>query len=180
MQSGASKLRLVESKHVNEEGWLDLGKLEEIKVDRDLHTERHQLRPYDVLVTARASTIKVALVPPRVSRIVAGATLLVVRPYDPASGIGHYLWYFLTSSFGSAELETKVRTHRTMKSLLARDLASIRLPVPALPEEFDRVKRLVEASEEAFATAKKVTCLRRMRIRDSVIGEIVARDGHQS
>ena len=42
--------------------------------------------PYDVLVTARSQAVKVALVPPAVSRTAAGVTLLVLRPIRPESG----------------------------------------------------------------------------------------------
>ena len=59
--------------------------------------ERHLLRPFDLLVTARTGSVQVALVPPEVSRTVAGITLLVVRAKQPESGMGHWLWYCLTS-----------------------------------------------------------------------------------
>ena len=175
---GNWKLSIVESSDIREDGWLELEGLEEsISVARSIHTERHQLRPYDVLVTARASEIKVALVPPSVSDTVAGSTLLLVRPYDPGSGMGHYLWYFLTSSYGNQRLAGKVRTHRTMKSLSAGDVSSILLPGPASVEGLDRIKRLVEASEEAFEMARKAADLRRKTLRDSVIREVTAKDG---
>ena len=178
-RSGDWELRLVESGDVRAEGWLDLEELREIRVARGRSTERHLLRPFDVLVTGRAGSTRVALVPPSVARTVAGATLLVVRPGDPGSGMGHYLWYFLTSSYGRVALEQRVMTNVTIRSLSARDLGEIRLPTPTR-RELDIVASLVEASEEAFSMAMEVASLRRATLRDSVIGEIAAKDVQQA
>ena len=81
-RSGEWMLRLVESGDVNENGWLTLDGLREVGVVQGVRTERHLLRPYDVLVTARSGSVHAALVPPEVYRTVAGVTLLVVRPSD--------------------------------------------------------------------------------------------------
>ena len=64
-----------------------------------------------------------------------------------------------------------------MKSLSAGDVSSILLPGPASVEGLDRIKRLVEASEEAFEMARKAADLRRKTLRDSVIREVTAKDG---
>ena len=93
--------------------------------------------------------------------------------------MGHYLWYFLTSSYGRAALEQRVMTNVTIRSLSARDLGEIRLPTPT-PRELDIVASLVEASEEAFTMAMEVARLRRATLRDSVIGEIAAKDVQQA
>ena len=97
-RSGEWMLRLVESGDVSEDGWLNLEGLREVGVLQRVRTERHLLRPYDVLVTARSGSIHSVLVPSEVSRTVAGVTLLVVRPKQPELGMGHWLWYFLTST----------------------------------------------------------------------------------
>lgn len=53
---------------------------EGVALDRNVRTERHLLQADDVLVTARSTVFKVALVPPSVTRTVADSSLLVVRP----------------------------------------------------------------------------------------------------
>ena len=168
-------LRVVDSEDVKYgETWLALKEGEdarEVAVVRSRRTERHLLRPFDVVIAARASTIRIALVPPSVCETAAGASLMVVRPDDPGSGMGHYLWYFLTSSRGTAQLNEKVRTHRTVRSLSARDIESIRIPLPT-PRQLDLVASIVEASGEEFAMARMVEELRRRDLRDSVINEI--------
>jgi hypothetical protein len=67
-------LRIVESGDVRDDGWLDLDDLNELGLVHGVRTERHLLRPFDLLVTARTASIQVALVPPEVSRTVAGVT----------------------------------------------------------------------------------------------------------
>ncbi len=164
-------LRLVESSDVHEDGWLGLDGLREVGVVQRVRTERHLLRPFDVLVTARSGSVQVALVPPEVSRTVAGVTLLVVRPREPESGMGHWLWYFLTSAHGRAQLAKRMTVSATLKSLSARNLGELQVPVPS-PRELDTVARLVEASEAAYGATVEAARLRRETLRDSIIHRI--------
>ena len=168
---GQWMLRIVESSDVRDDGWLDLDDLQEVGVVQGARTERHLLRPFDLLVTARTGSVQIALVPPEVSRTVAGVTLLVVRPRHPESGMGHWLWYFLASTYGRAELAKRMTVSATLKSLSARSLGEIQVPVPS-PRELDMVVRLVEASEAAYTSAVEAARLRREALRDSVIHEI--------
>ena len=170
-RSGEWMLRLVESGDVSEDGWLNLEGLREVGVLQSVRTERHLLRPYDVLVTARSGSIHSVLVPPEVSRIVAGVTLLVVRPKQPELGMGHWLWYFLASTHGRAQIEKRVTVSSTVTSLSASSLGEIEIPVPS-PRELSIVARLVEASEESYNSAVEAARIRRETIRDSVIQQI--------
>ena len=172
-RSGEWYVRFVESGDISEDGWLSLEELREVGVVWSHRSERHLLRPFDVLVTARAGAVQAALVPPQVSRTVAGVTLLVVRPEDPAIGMGHWLWYFLTSTFGRAEMTKRLVVSATMKSLSAKSLGEIEIPVPP-PSDLERVARLVEASEEAFASAVRAANLRRETLRDGIVESLVS------
>ena len=129
------------------------------------------LRPFDVLVTARSGSVQVALVPPGVSRTVAGITLLVTRPKKPESGMGHWLWYFLTSASGREQLARRVTVTATLRSLSAKSLGEIEVPVPSA-RELDVVARLVEASEAAYAESVKAARLRRETLRNAVVHEM--------
>ena len=164
-------LRIVESGDIKEDGWLEQDGLRQVGVARNVRTERHLLRPFDVLVTARAGKLQVALVPPGVSRTVAGITLLVARPHSPESGMGHWLWYFLTSSQGRAQLARRLVVSATVTTLSARSLGEVEIPLPS-GRELDAVARLVEVSEEAYSSAVEAARLRREALRDSVIHEI--------
>ena len=168
---GEWMLRIVESSDLRDDGWLDLNGLREVGVVRGVRTERHLLRPFDVLVTARSGSVQVSLVPPDVSRTVAGITLLVVRVNEPEFGMGHWLWYFLSSAYGGGQLAKRMTLTATLKSLSARSLGEIEIPVPTA-HELDAVARLVEASESAYAEAVDAARLRREALRDAVIQDI--------
>ena len=170
---GEWSLRLVESGNIRDICWVYLDGLREIEVAQNMSTERHLLRPYDVLVSARAGYVQAALVPPDVSRTVASVTLLVVRPHEPESGLGHFLWYFLSSTLGRAQLNKQLTVSSTVTSLSARNLREVELTVPA-PPELDQIARLVEASEEAYALTVEAARLRRDALRDSIISGIEA------
>ena len=165
-------LRMVESSDLPEGGgWLDLSGLREIEVDHNVRTERHLLQPFDVLVAARAELPRAALVPPGVSRTVAGVTLLVVRPKHPDSGLGHWLWWFLSSTHGRAQLARRLTVSSTITSLSANSLREIEVPVPSA-RELHQAAELVEASEAAYEAAVEAARLRREALRDSLIHEI--------
>ena len=164
-------LRIVESSHLRDDGWLDLNGLREVGVVQGVRTERYLLRPFDVLVTARSGSVQIALVPPGVSRTVAGITLLVVRPKEPESGMGHWLWYFLASAHGRVQLARRTTVTATLKSLSARNLGEIEVPLLP-PRKLDMVASIVEASEAAYTESVKAARLRRETLRDAVIHEI--------
>ena len=167
-RSGDWTLRIVESGDIREDGWLELDDLQEIEVVRSVRTERHLLRPFDVLVTARAGSTQAVLVPPDVSRTVAGVTLLVVRPKAPEFSMGHWLWYFLTSTHGRAEIAKRMTVSATVTSLSASSLGEIEVPVPS-QYELTMLVRLVEASEDAYTAAVEAARLRRESLRDSIV-----------
>ncbi len=173
-QRGNWTLRIVQSSDLDDDGWLHLDGLQEVGVVQGVRTERHLLRPYDVLVTARSGTIHVALVPPDVCRTVAGITLLVVRPKRPESGMGHWLWYFLTSSNGQAQLAKRMNVTSTITSLSARNLGEVQIPVPS-DRKLDGIARLVEASEAAYTSSVEAARLRRESLRNSIIQHIGSR-----
>ena len=176
--TGQWSLRLVESGDIQFDDWLNPEGLREIEVPQNRRMERHLLRPFDVLITARTGSVQAALAPPEVSRTVAGVTLLVVRAREPESGLGHYLWYFLTSTFGRSQLVKRLTVNRTITTLSASAVAEVEVPVPS-PRQLDRVVRLVEASEEAYASAVEAAVIRRETVRDSVIGKFIAQGTDQ-
>ena len=174
-REGDWALRIVESGDVHDDGWLRLDGLREVGVVRGVRTERHLLRPFDVLVTARSGSVQAALVPPDVSRTVAGVTLLVVRPRRPETGMGHWLWYFLTSAHGRAQIAQRITVSATVTSLSARSLGEVEIPMPS-ERNLDAVARLVEVSESAYESAVEAARLRREILRDALIAEL----GHEA
>ena len=166
-RTGGWVLKVAEAADVNG-GWLELNSLREMGFVQTLHTERHLLRPFDVLVTARSGRIQVALVPPDVSRTVAGITLLVVHPNRPESGMGHWLLYFLTSAHGQAELAKRITVNSTSFSLSATSLSEVEVPVPA-PQRLELMAKLVETTEAVYSSEMRVAQLRRQALRDAIV-----------
>ena len=173
-QAGGWMLRMIESKDVMDDR-IEFDNLREVGVVQNARTERHLLRPFDVLVTARAGAIQSALVPAAVSRTVAGVTLLVVRPRLPDAGMGQFIWFYLTSVFGREQLARRTRPGAAAASLSARDLGEISVPVPAA-RTLERVARLVEWSEKAYTAAVDAARLRRETLRDALVREICHSD----
>ncbi len=171
-RSGDWELQLAESADIADDR-LDLDRLRTISIEQNLRTEKHLLRPYDVLVTARAQSIKVALVPPAVSRTAAGATLLVIRPHRPESGVGHWLWYFLTSRGGRSAVARRVRLGVTIPSLPASSLADVAVPMPS-DDDLHRLAELIDTSELAYRAGLHAARVRREQLRDSLVGAVCA------
>ena len=171
VRPGDWSLLQVEGSDIGDACWLNLNGLREIEVDQSVRTGRHLLRPYDVLVTARNNNVRAAIVPPGVSRTVASVTVLVARPHEPESGMGHFLWYFLSSAFGQAQLNQRLTVSPTVTSLSATNLKEVQLTVPSL-QTLDKIARLVEVSEEVHAKTLEAAHLRRAVVRDAIIGRI--------
>lgn len=169
-------LRVVESSDVVDDR-VSLQGLREIEVLRDGRSEAHLLRPFDILVTARSQAVKVALVPPEVSRIVASSTLLVVRTPDPGSGLAHYLWYYLTSTRGRAEMASRL-TATALPTLSAKALGDVPAAIPPLAE-LRRLVDVIEASEAAHEAALDATRIRHGVLRDTIIAAIAAQAGER-
>lgn len=165
---------MIESKDVMDDR-IEFDNLREVGVVQNARTERHLLRPFDVLVTARAGATQSALVPAAVSRTVAGITLLVVRPRRPETGMGQFIWFYLTSVFGREQLARRTRPGAANASLSARDLGEVTIPVPPA-RTLERVARLVESSEKAYAAAVDAARLRRDTLRDALVREICHSD----
>lgn len=142
---------------------------EPMAIDQNVKTEKHLLRPGDLLITARSSAFKAALVPPSVERTVADASLNVLRAGDPA--LTAFLWWYMTDP------EVRKRMHglmsgATVLSLPAGLLADQEVPVPQ-PHELYRIAELVDASERAYAAAIGAARLRRSLARDLVMGRLL-------
>ena len=174
-RQGDWKLRLVEGHDLGESSWPDLENLREISIVHRRSTEKHLLRPHDVLVSARSEHVKAAIVPPGVSRTAASVTLLVVQPSEPRAERAAYIWYFLTSAQGQAQLKSLLAVSRNLHSLSARNLGRVELPVPE-GGKLAGLARLAEASEEAHAASMTAARLRRETLRDAVIREVMERD----
>ena len=171
VRPGEWELRMVESSDLGDNCWVDLDDLKEFQVDLSERTERHLLRPFDVLVTARTGYVQAGLVPRAVTRTVASVMLLVVRPHNGDRAMGLYIWYFLTSAWGQAQMKRRLTVSPTITSLSASNLGEVELPIPS-PRQMDQIADLIEASNDAYKWTVETARLRQDEIRDSIIGEM--------
>ena len=171
-RAGDWEISLVESRNIRT-GWLDLDDLRRVAVVRNAWSERHLLRPYDVLVTARAESAQVALVPARVSRTAAAGTALVVRAPDPGSGLSHWLWLYLSSTPGRARIAGRRNAGAAAPLLSAANLGALEVPVPPAPI-LRTIPAFVEASETAYQAGVRAAALRRGALADAFVAALEA------
>ena len=166
-RSGDWAVRVVDSANIQDDLLL-IDDLRTVAIQQNIKTEKHLLAPNDVLLTARSTTIKSALVPPPVTRTVAGATLLVVRPMEPESGLGHFLWYYFTSVYGRAQLGARLNTSSTIASLSAQSIEEIVVPLPDF-RRLHQLANLIEESRRAYVASLEAARQRRDAVRDHII-----------
>lgn len=142
------------------------GPFELIRIPHNSLTEKHLLEPYDVLVTGKSTSAKAAYVLPSIARAVANSTLLVIRPSD--RDIGLFVWWYLTSSEGRAQLETRMVASATLSSLAPSALARLEIPLPSR-SRLGEFAELIEASERAYRAAREAAELRRSAVRAALI-----------
>ena len=144
--------------------------LSQIEIKRDRRSEAHLLEPFDILVTARSQAVKVALVPPGVSKTVAASTLLVVRTPDPGTGLPHFLWCYLTSTRGRAAVTARLTT-TSLPTLSAKALGDVPVAFPPA-SELRRLADLVDATEASRDAALEAARVRHEVVRDAIIGAL--------
>lgn len=157
---------------------LEVAGLPTARFERSWRVEEHLLRPDDLLVSARTTVYKAALVPPELERAVANATLLVVRPRQDWFGLSAYLWCYLTSSIGRPEVESRMLRSTTLFTLTASALADAPVPLPA-PAELRALADLVETGERAYAGELAAARLRRQVVRAFVAQRALAASNHR-
>jgi hypothetical protein len=165
---GGWRVRAVSSGDIQGERLL-LDRAEPIAIEQNDRTLKHLLRPADLVVAARSTGFKAALVPASVERTVADASLNVVRAEDPS--LTSYLWWYLTYPPLRAKMQA-LMVGGTVQSLPAHALADFELPLPA-PRDLDRIADLVEVAERAYAAGIEAAELRRSIARDAAIGRLV-------
>jgi hypothetical protein len=149
---------------------LDVGGGTLAEIEQNERTERYVVWPGDVLVAARSTVAKAALVSGSVSRTLADATLLIVRAKAELPDLGPYLWAFLTSAQGRGQLAARMHGS-TVLSLSAASLADLDLPLPGAAELY-RIADLVETSERAYVAGLAAAEMRRSLARDALVARL--------
>ena len=167
---GDWQLQVVESGDI-QDGRLSIGSLRTASVEQNAKTEKHLLTANDLLITGRSTPVKVAAVPPNLTRAVAASTLLVVRPIKPETGITSLLWYFFTSTQGRLQLQSRLVASTTLAALPAASVLDIQVPLPPT-RELHLLTEFIEQSERAHAAGLEALAARRVELRDAIIAQL--------
>lgn len=153
-------------------GFVSIGNIREGElvpsVDTDLHClneterrERYVLRPGDVLLTARGTTMKIALVRDNAG-YTANNTLMVVRAGEKASG--EFLHAALLSAPLQQALMSVTRGSTSILSWRVQDVAALEIPLPPSAIRTD-LAALVDAEIRHYNLSRAAADARRSAVR---------------
>lgn len=166
-KAGNVSVRLVNGNSIREDRLV--GHFDRVTIPLNEATEKHLLRPYDVLVTGKSTSAKAALVPETIGRAIANSTLLVVRAEHPSVGL--FLWWYLTSPVGRAAIESRMVASATLSSLPPSSLAEMPVTLPT-GERLHKFAAMIEASERAYWSAREAAEQRRAGVRAALVREL--------
>jgi hypothetical protein len=148
--------------------------LEHVALDLDRVGKKHLLQPYDLVMTGKSTVVKAAYVPVDMPRAVANSTMLVIRPADADFGL--YLWWFVTSSRGRQLAGSLMVRGSALSTISPRAVGEMEVPLPSRAE-LRLLARLIEESERAYWAGRTAADLRRVAVRENIIGALGAREG---
>jgi hypothetical protein len=123
-----------------------------IRVEHPTKVERYMTQPGDVLVSARGTQPKVAIVPPDAAGAVLTSTLIGIRPRPDL--LPEVLIAFFCSPNGQNALMSRARSGTRQIALSAADVAKIEVPVPPMGIQ-RRVAELMQAAQRYSAAAEE-------------------------
>jgi len=143
---------------------------ESLSFDHPAEADRYAARQGDVLVSARGTRLKVAVVPPELDRAVVTATLIGIRPADLV--LPEVIAAFLRSPQGNKALLARARSSTQQVALAASDVATVEIPVPPMDEQH-RIAELVRQADQYRAYAEDASRLRDEITQRAVLGMMI-------
>jgi len=141
-------------------GWrVSIADADVITVEHPEKARRYMARSGDVLVAARGTQLKAAIVPIDAADAVVTASLIGVRP-DTARLLPEVLLAFLRSPEGVAELSGRARSATGQLALTRADVERIEVPLPAR-ETQERIAVIIRELNDYEASAERAMRLRR-------------------
>ena len=130
---------------------------------------RYKVASGDVLVSARSTTLKTAIVPPTLDGRIINATLLGVRTMPNLEPRLLVAW--LQHREGRAALESVAQTGTAQMNITVAAISNIMIPVPPL-EVQRQIAKILEASDEAYHAAIEAAENRRRIARQVVVAQL--------
>jgi len=131
---------------------------------------KYRVATGDVLLSARSTSLKTALVPRELDRIVVNATLLGVRCLAHLEPRLLIAW--LNHPAGQAALESVSQSATAQMNITVAGLSKLEVPVPSRDVQ-KRVVKLLEAADEAYAAAIQAAEDRRRLASQIVIAQLM-------
>lgn len=156
--AGAASVPVVHVKDIDEDVLADRDRLERVAIPKE-KLGRQELRRGDILVSARGTLLKCAVIGASHEGCVASGNFIVVRTGPSSPVRPELLCAFLRQAETQALLLSRVSS-TAQPALTIRDLESLSLFVPA-PDKQDMLVRLIRASEDLYRTAIDLARLRR-------------------
>ena len=128
--------------------------------------DKYRVEPGDVLLAARSTSLKAAIVPPQLKGAVINATIIAIRCLEKMEP--RLLAAYLGGSFGEALLRFICPSGTNQMNLTVTSLQVISVPVPPKDEQLKLVAML-EAADEAHHAATEAARLRRRLVREIVV-----------
>lgn len=112
--------------------------------------DQYRLQTGDVLLPARSTSLKMAIVPPEWDGAIINATLIRIRCGDRLDP--RLLVAYMSHPSGRAEVEACSQSGTLQLNLTVRSLRSLEIPLPPI-EEQARLVELMEAADDAYRSA---------------------------
>lgn len=138
-----------------------------LSFDHPGEVDRYLAREGDVLVSARGTRLKVAVVPPALDGAVVTATLVGIRHGERV--LPELLATFLRSPHGHRALLARARSSTRQLALTASDVATVEVPVPPMAEQ-RRIAELVRQADQYRTYAEDASRLRDEITQRAVLG----------
>ena len=130
---------------------------------------RYQAKSGDLVLSARSTSLKMAIVPTALDGVVLNATLIAVRSMpalDP-----RLLAAYLSHPNGQAALEAVVQSATIQMNLTVNALRELEVPVPSAKDQ-KRMVDLLSAADLAFESAVHAAQLRRRLANEVVVDRL--------
>jgi len=141
-------------------GWrVSVNDADPIRVEHPEKARRYMARTGDVLVAARGTQLKAAIVPDRAGEAIVTASLIGVRP-DTSVLLPEVLLAFLRSPEGATELSARARSATGQLALTRADVERIEVPLPSLQTQA-KIAEIIREMNDYEASAEQAMRLRR-------------------
>lgn len=131
--------------------------------------DRYRVRAGDVLMSARSTSLKTAIVPPELEGTVINATVLGIRCLPVLEPRILVAW--LEGDVGRAALEASAQSGTSQMNLTLGAVAKITVPVPVV-ETQKQLAAILVAADEAYLAAIQAAEIRRRLAKDIIVDSL--------